>query len=331
MDIKIADNRLLEAMRFACAEARKWMGATSPNPAVGAVALGTEGQILAVKSHCRAGEAHAEAALIDHCRNENMLDQVAALCVTLEPCNHHGRTPPCVNAILESGIAQIAIGVRDPNPNVVGGGVERLIEAGLTVAFDVNEDECRQLIAPFAYSVQTGKPWITIKRAFDRGGSPIPPPGQRTFTSPESLKLAHRLRKKADAIIVGSGTILVDDPLFTVRYVPDHPGKRRWLAIIDRRRRVPQNYLAEAAERGLDAIVYETVEMALEDLKNKRARDVLVEAGPILSQAMFDSHLWCMSVTIEQGDPDRIEVDFNPSEPMPFAPDSFRWDWSLPG
>jgi diaminohydroxyphosphoribosylaminopyrimidine deaminase / 5-amino-6-(5-phosphoribosylamino)uracil reductase len=138
------------------------------------------------------------------------------------------------------------------------------------------------------------------------------------------------LRKKSDAIMAGSGTILVDDPLFTVRYVPDHAGKRRQLAIIDRRKRVPQNYIAEAAGRGLDAAVYPDIETALADLTNKGVRDVLVEAGPILSQAMFDSHLWCMSVTIHKGDPDRVEVQFNPREPMPFTTDQFRWEWFLP-
>ena len=195
--------------------------------------------------------------LIEYCRAQNLLDQVHTLCVTLEPCNHQGRTPPCTEAIIESGIRHVAVGTRDPNPHVKGGGIERLQQAGVDVVCGVNEEECKQLIAPFAYSVQTGKPWITIKRAFDAKGSPIPPPGQKTFTSPESLKLAHQLRKKSDAIMAGSGTILVDDPLFTVRYVPDHENKRRRLAIIDRRRRVPQNYLAEAAGRGLDATVYD--------------------------------------------------------------------------
>lgn len=331
MDHKIPENRLSEALRRAAAEARKWLGATSPNPAVGAVALNAEGEILAVAAHRRAGEAHAEAALLALCRAQNMVLQIHTICVTLEPCNHQGLTPPCTEAIIHAGIKYVAIGARDPNPDVAGGGVERLRQAGIDVTEGIDEDECRQLITSFSYSVQTGKPWITIKRALDHSGSAIPPPGQKTFTSIESLRLAHRLRKKADAIIAGSGTILVDDPLFTVRYVPDYPHKRRWLAIIDRRRRVPENYLAAAAERGFDAVVYDTIETALEDLKNKGARDVLVEAGPELSQAMFDYHLWCMSVTVRQGDSDRIDVDFNSRETMPFATEKFRLEWFLPG
>ncbi len=330
MDSIIGQNSLSEGMHRAAAEGRKWMGATAPNPAVGAAALDAEGNILAVAAHRRAGEAHAETALLELCRAQNIMLKVHTVCVTLEPCNHHGRTPPCSEALIRAGIKRVAIGTCDPNPQVAGGGAEKLREAGIEVIEGIEEEECKQLIVPFSYSVQTGKPWITIKRAFDKNGSAIPPPGQKTFTSPESLKLSHQLRKKAHAIIAGSGTILTDDPLFTVRYVPDYPEKRRWLAIIDRRQRVPDQYLAAASERGFDVMVYETIEIALEDLNNKGVRDVLVEAGPQLSDAMFDYQLWCMSVTVHQNDPDMIEVGFNPRESMPFATDKFRWEWFLP-
>ena len=331
MDQAISENKLIDAMRRAAVEAHKWIGATSPNPAVGAVALNAEGEILAASCHQRAGSMHAEAEVIEYCRRENLLSRVHTLCSTLEPCNHQGQTPPCTEAIIKSGIRHVAIGTRDPNPSVKGGGVEYLQQSGIDVICGVAEEECKHLIASFAYSVKTNKPWITIKRAFDRSGSPIPPPGQKTFTSPESLKLAHSLRKMSDAIMAGSGTILVDDPLFTVRYVPDFPGKRRHLAIIDRRKRVPENYLIDAAGRGLDAAVYDSIEAALKDLTAKGVRNILVEAGPILSQAMFDSQLWCMSVSIHADDPDRVEVNFNPNEPIPFATDKFNWEWFLPG
>lgn len=318
-------------MRRAAAEARKWLGATSPNPAVGAVALDATGKILAVTAHRRAGDAHAEAALLELCRAQNKILQIHTLCVTLEPCNHQGLTPPCTEALIHAGIKHIAIGTRDPNAKVAGGGLEWLQASDIDVTIGIEEEECRQLIVPFAYSVATGKPWITIKRALDRAGSAIPPPGQKTFTSTESLRLAHRLRKKADAIIAGSGTILTDDPLFTVRYVPDYQNKKRWLAIIDRRRRVPENYIAAATERGFQVVVYETIESALEELGKKNVRDVFVEAGPALSQAMFNYQLWCMSVTVRQGDPDQVDVTFNPRETMPFTPEKFRWEWFLPG
>lgn len=226
----LSESTIIETMRLACAEARKWLGATSPNPPVGAAALDSEGKILALTAHQRAGELHAEAVLIEQCRRQNLLHLIDTLCITLEPCNHHGRTPPCTEAIIAAGIKRVALGARDPNPHVKGGGIERLKQAGIEVISGINEDECRQLISSFAYAVQTGKPFVTLKRAFDPHGSMIPPPGQKVFTSPGSLRFAHRLRKKSDAILTGSGTILADNPLFTVREIPDFPGKRRfWL------------------------------------------------------------------------------------------------------
>lgn len=317
-------------MRQAAFAARKWMGATSPNPPVGAVALDSSGKILATAAHQRAGMAHAEALLIEECRKQNFLSQVETLCVTLEPCNHHGLTPPCSEAIIQSGIKKVVIGTRDPNPKVTGGGVEKLRSAGIEVITGVAEEECRQLIHAFAYYVQTGKVWLTVKRAINSEGSMIPPVGQKTFTSSDSLKLAHLLRKKADAILTGSGTILADHPLFTVRHVADQPDKRRWLAILDRRGRVPDDYIGAAAKRGLDIIIYQDLGEALRDLARKGAQDVLAEAGPALSQSLLDSGLWTMSVTIRQGLTDKIDVALNTHQALPLDPQQFRWDYVLP-
>jgi len=331
MDRKLPADTTTKAMSRACAEARKWLGSTSPNPAVGAAALDANGKVIAVGAHKRAGEAHAEVGLLVRAHEEGWLQKIDTLCVTLEPCNHHGRTPPCSEAILKAGIRHVAIGARDPNPQAAGG-AERLRQAGIEVMEDVAADECRQLLHAFAYSTQTGKPWITIKRAFTKSGSMTPPLGQKTFTSPESLRLAHRLRKKADAIITGSGTVLADNPLFTVRHVTDHPGKRRGLIVMDRRHRVPENYLAAARERSLDPTdAHDSIEAVVHDLGAKGIRDVLVEAGPTFSQAMLDSGLWCMDVSIHEGDPDRIEVKFNSRITLPFAADQFNWEWFLPG
>ncbi len=260
----LPESVLKKGMEVACAEARKWLGATSPNPAVGAAALDGDGKILAVAAHQKPGEMHAEAALIKHCRDEFILRHVHTLCVTLEPCNHHGRTPPCTEAIIQSGIKYVVIGTRDPNPEVKGAGIERLQETGIEVVSGINEEECRHLIHAFSHSVKTTKPWVTVKRAFDSKGSMIPPPGKKVFTSHStSLQLAHRLRKKSDAILTGSGTILADNPVFTVRYVPDFEGKRRILGILDRRGRVPQEYVKAAHERGLMSIVFQNLDSCL--------------------------------------------------------------------
>ena len=307
------------ALRRACAEARLWLGATSPNPPVGAVALDEKGEILAVAAHCRAGGDHAEAALLKLCRAQNLMPRVHTLCVTLEPCNHHGRTPPCAEAIIEVGIRRVVVGARDPNPHVQGGGCDRLRQAGVEVIEGVEAELCRQLIHAFAFHAQTGKVFVTVKRAFDTQGSMIPPAGQKVFTSPESLVLAHRLRKKADAIVTGSGTVLADNPLFTVRHVPDHEGKRRILAVLDRRGRISSDAIERAARGGLDVVRYETLAACFVDLERRGVRDVLVEAGPLLSQSVLASSEWAMCVDIYKGAVDQIETRFNPAINFPFG------------
>jgi len=128
----------------------------------------------------------------------------------------------------------------------------------------------------------------------------IPPPGQKTFTSETSLTHAHALRRRADAILTGSGCILADDPAFTVRRVPDHPGKSRILAILDRRRRVPDAYFAAARARGLEPRRYEGLEAALDELGAEGALEVLVEAGPTLRRAVLESGLWDEEVIFQQ-------------------------------
>jgi diaminohydroxyphosphoribosylaminopyrimidine deaminase/5-amino-6-(5-phosphoribosylamino)uracil reductase len=317
-------------MLLAAAGARRWLGATSPNPPVGAAALDNKGRILAIAAHRKAGEEHAETSLLRQAREQGFLEKIHTLCVTLEPCNHHGRTPPCADAIIAAGIRHVAVGIRDPNPRVAGGGIEKLRQAGMNVTEGVEEETCRRLIYAFAFFARHGRPWITVKRAFDEHGSMIPPPGQKTFAAPESLRLAHRLRKRADAILTGSGTLLADSPAFTVRHVPDHPGKSRILAILDRRRRVPDNDLTRARVNGLTPVIYADMQAALDDLARRGVREVLVEAGPALSQAVLDSGLWTMDVAIHKGRPDRVECRFNPACPPPFNTAIWNWENMLP-
>ncbi|MDR3425321.1 MAG: bifunctional diaminohydroxyphosphoribosylaminopyrimidine deaminase/5-amino-6-(5-phosphoribosylamino)uracil reductase RibD [Alphaproteobacteria bacterium] len=306
------------ALLAACQEARRWLGATAPNPPVGAAALDEKGEIIALAAHQKAGGDHAEAALLKLCRAQEDLPRLHTLCVTLEPCNHTGRTPPCTEAIIAAGVRRVVIGARDPNPFVTGGGVERLRQAGIEVIENVENEACRRLIHAFAFHANTGRPFVTVKRAFDAQGSMIPPVGQKTFTSPESLSLAHRLRKKADAILTGSGTILADHPMFTIRHVPDHPDKRRILAILDRRGRVPKTYIEKAAERGLDVVIYQSLDSCIFDLENRGIRDVLVESGPTLSRFVLDSPFWTMKVDIHHNVEDRIEIGFNQNAKITF-------------
>lgn len=304
------------AMRAACSAARRWLGATTPNPAVGAAALASDGRLLGVAAHQRAGAAHAEAALLGQLMTQGLLAQVDMLCVTLEPCNHHGRTPPCCDAIIAAGIKQVVVGARDPNPQVAGGGIERLRAAGVTVSVGIEAERCAALLYGFSRRVTSGKPWVTVKRALDETGGMVPPPGQKTFTSLESLRLAHRLRKRADAILTGSGTILADNPCFTVRHVPDYPGKQRMLAILDRRRRVPQSYLDGAAARGFLPKIYDDLAQAIDDLGQHGVNDVLVEAGPQVTAAILAGTNWTQDIVIQKGQPDRIMVQTNPVYPQ---------------
>jgi diaminohydroxyphosphoribosylaminopyrimidine deaminase / 5-amino-6-(5-phosphoribosylamino)uracil reductase len=320
---------LSEAMQRACREARHWLGATSPNPAVGAVALDEQGKILAAASHRRAGEDHAEAALLKLCRDQNLMPRVHTMVVTLEPCNHVGRTLPCSESIIKSGIRHVVVGTRDPNPVVTGGGCERLRQAGIDVIEGIETESCRRLIHAFAFFSLTGKPFVTVKRAFDERGSMIPPKGQKTFTSQESLTLAHRLRKKADAIVTGSGTILADNPLFTVRHVEDYPGKRRILAILDRRGRVPQDYMNQAAERRLDAIAYQDLDFCFSDLAHRGVQDVLVECGPHLSQSILNSPHWTMCIDVHKEKTEITNVLFNNIK-IPFNINEIDIDSLLP-
>jgi diaminohydroxyphosphoribosylaminopyrimidine deaminase / 5-amino-6-(5-phosphoribosylamino)uracil reductase len=298
------------AMKAALAAARPFEGATAPNPPVGCALLDRAGNVLVAAGHSGAGKPHAEAAAIESAREAGVADRIHTVVVTLEPCNHHGRTPPCTEAILATPAQHVVIGVADPNPNVAGGGAERLRSAGLLVDFlKGDRRQLERLIAPFKKRVITGLPFVTVKQAISRNGNMVPPAGQKTFTSQGSLMIAHALRRRADAIFTGSGTVLADDPQFTVRLMPDHLDKRRKLIILDRRRRVPQRYLDDATARGFDVVVADDFEQALRDVAEAGALEVLVEAGPqVLAHALATS-FWDEHVKITQTDAeDRVEI-----------------------
>ncbi len=316
------------AMRQALTEARRWIGATSPNPPVGAAALDGEGTILAVAAHQRAGQPHAEPSVLAVCQEKGCAERIHTLVVTLEPCAHTGRTPPCTETILRAKIPHVVVGTTDPNPRVCGQGIARLREAGVSVTVGVEEEACRWLIHAFAHPHVTGKPWITLKRAFTPNGSMIPPKGQTTFTSRDSLRLAHRLRKKVDAIITGSGTILADDPSFTVRHVPDHPDKKRFLCLLDRRHRIPDSYLDAARQRGFDLLLPDSIDEALAMLTARGVQDILVEAGPSLSDAFLEKANLIFDIT--QGNPDSYTFKLSLDPACGLSEASFSLDTILP-
>jgi diaminohydroxyphosphoribosylaminopyrimidine deaminase / 5-amino-6-(5-phosphoribosylamino)uracil reductase len=323
---ELSPQLILRAFSRALELARAHEGATAPNPPVGCLLLDPYGRELASGAHRRAGLPHAEAEAIAQTHAAGLADKVHTVVVTLEPCNHHGRTPPCAEAILATGARQVWIACRDPNPQVKGGGAERLRAAGLRVNFLSELDhpsahfvlaEAERLIAPFAKRVRMGLPFITIKQAISSLGSMVPAVGQKTFTSIASLELAHRLRRRADAILTGSGTVLADDPLFTVRLIPDHPDKHRMLVLLDRRRRIPELYMDAARQRGFSVHLADDVHEALQTIGAAKGMEVLVEAGPTVTTHLLSAGLWDEHVLIEQAanadGTDRVTVRCQPA------------------
>lgn len=302
-------------MRMAINAAEQFLGATAPNPPVGAIALDKNGEVLLGAGHQGAGFPHAEAKVLDLAAKLGKIKEIYTLVITLEPCNHQGRTPACTEGILKhKNIRRVVFGCKDPNPKVKGGGAARLKDAGIEVIEGVLEQECKFLARGFFQLSQHKKPWVILKQAIDEKGSMLPPPGQKTFTSSASLFYAHELRKKSDAIWTGSGTILADDPEFTVRLLPDHPGKKRHLLISDRRRRVPEAWLKKATANGFLPFFPSTFEEGLNYLGEKGALQVLVEAGPELHNAWQMSGLWNESVVIKKDKEDSIDIQFHEEE-----------------
>ncbi|MEI6096686.1 MAG: bifunctional diaminohydroxyphosphoribosylaminopyrimidine deaminase/5-amino-6-(5-phosphoribosylamino)uracil reductase RibD [Alphaproteobacteria bacterium] len=300
---------LAAAFRNAIDLAAAHEGATAPNPCVGCVLLDAGGETLAAAAHLGAGQAHAEARAIAMAQAAGVAGRIATVVVTLEPCDHHGHTGPCSDAILATPAREVWYGLLDPNSNAAGG-AERLRRAGLTVRSlaelrhaerDRLLTDATRLLAPFATRVRLGRPFVTVKQAVNISGSMIPNAGQKTFTGPDALRLAHRLRRRADAILTGSGTILADRPEFTVRHLPDIPGKSRILCILDRRGRVDAAYLSEAQRRGFRTRIESDLVTALHALGDAGCNEVLVEAGPTLLSTVRQDGLWDEWVLIEAG------------------------------
>ena len=190
-------------------------GRTSPNPMVGAVVLDRDGLLVGEGFHARAGEAHAEVMALAQAGERA---RGGTLYVTLEPCCHHGRTPPCTEAILRAGLARVVVAMADPNPLVDGGGIARLRLSGVPVDCGVAEGAARALNRAFLHRLHTGRPYAILKWAMSLDGRTALPNGSSQWISgPEARQWVHRLRAGCDAVIVGGGTVRADDPLLTSR------------------------------------------------------------------------------------------------------------------
>lgn len=288
-------------------------GRPSPNPHVGAVvAKGRE--VLAIGHHERAGEAHAEVAAL---RQVGDRARGATLYVTFEPCNHHGRTGPCTEAVLEAGLARVVVGCRDPAPHVPGA-IERLRAAGVEVEVGVREAEATELIADFEKHFTTGLPWVTLKAAVTLDGRMATRTGDsKWITGERARREAHRLRDRSDAVMVGVGTVLADDPELTVRMVP---GRNPLRIVLDTQLRIPSTakVLSAPSERptlvfhgpdapnerrdALAAVGAEPISVpvnpagldldaVLRELGRRSVVRLLVEGGPTLSASLFERGL----------------------------------------
>lgn len=233
-------------MRRALELARRGEGRTRPNPPVGAVIV-RDGTIVGEGFHPAAGEPHAEIFAL---RQAGALARGATLYVTLEPCCHTGRTGPCAAAVIAAGIARVVVGTRDPNPRVDGGGIEQLRAAGIAVESGVLGAECRRLIAPFAKHVTTGLPFVTLKAGITLDGAVATASGESQWiTGAVSRAAAHRLRERSDAIMVGVGTVLADNPRLTTR-LAEGEGRNPLRIVVDSQLRTPPGaaLLAEPGE-----------------------------------------------------------------------------------
>jgi len=234
-------------MKMALTLARKGVGFTSPNPAVGAV-LVKDHRLVGKGYHRKAGSPHAE---IEAIRDAGSLAPGATLFVTLEPCNHTGRTPPCTRAVLQAGIRRVVAAMRDPNPDVAGGGLNFLRENGVETTVGVLEKEALVLNEAFVKFVRTKRPFVTAKCAATLDGRIAARTGDAHWVSGErSRNHVHRLRHAVDAILVGVGTVIQDDPLLTTR-IPGKKGIHPKRIILDTRLSIPEE--AKVLRHGTDS------------------------------------------------------------------------------
>lgn len=221
---------MLEALRLA----EQGVGKVEPNPAVGCV-LVSHGKLIGSGYHARFGEAHAERAAIGQARllgNENRLSGCTAY-VTLEPCCHHGKTPPCTDALLNIGVGRVVVAVEDPFAAVSGKGIGLLRSAGIQVDVGLEAEAAVQLNAAYFKRLATGFPWVIAKWAMSLDGRIATSTGHSQWISSEaSRQWVHQLRSRVDAILVGRGTAIEDDPLLTARLPDDQPPSRTALRVV---------------------------------------------------------------------------------------------------
>ena len=305
-------------MNLALNLARGTLGQTSPNPVVGAV-LVKDGQIIGMGAHLRAGEPHAEVHAVQMAG-----DQVkgSTLYVTLEPCSHYGKTPPCSDLIIKSGVKKVFVATTDPNPQVAGTGIERMTKAGIEVKVGILQEEARDLNKIFFYNIQTGLPYVTLKSAASLDGKTATVTGEsKWITGEESRADVHHLRHQHDGIMVGINTVLKDNPSLTTRLLVG--GKNPIRIILDTHLRTPldaqviidqqaptwivtgaevdQNRVSQFSELGIEVLKMESQKISIKEmivvLGKRGITSLFVEGGAEVHGSFLKEHAFQQIIT----------------------------------
>lgn len=218
------------AMERALAAADGVRASTSPNPWVGCAVVDGAGQVVGIGATQPPGGAHAEVVAL---RQAGDRARGATVVCTLEPCAHHGRTPPCVDALRQAGVARVVVGVLDPDPNVAGRGADALRAAGVDVSVGLAAERVEAQLAPYLKHRRSGRPWVVLKLAATVDGRIAAPDGSSSWLTGELSRAdVHRLRAESDAVLVGAGTVRADDPRLTVRGADGRPLGRQPLRVV---------------------------------------------------------------------------------------------------
>jgi diaminohydroxyphosphoribosylaminopyrimidine deaminase / 5-amino-6-(5-phosphoribosylamino)uracil reductase len=280
MSTPLSSSVLAEAMDLAIGLGQRARQIAPPNPWVGAVILDRTGALIGQGSTRAPGEAHAEVvALADAGDAANG----ATLVVTLEPCGHHGRTPPCVDAIIAAGIERVVVGVEDPDPNVRGAGIEQLRNAGIDVIVGVERDAVEEGLRAYLHHRTTGLPYVVVKLAATLDGRTAAPDGSSKWITAEPARQdVAALRARCDAILVGAGTVRRDDPALTARTTPAP-------------HRQPQRFVLGEIPDGAKVLPAESLngdlERVLADLGQRGIIELLVEGGATTAHAFMAAGL----------------------------------------
>ncbi len=322
--LKTADR---EHLQRALELAESGRGKVSPNPLVGAVIV-RDGEAIGEGFHARLGELHAERAALADCEGRGEDPAGATMYVTLEPCAHQGRQPPCVDAILDAGIGRVVVASDDPSEKAAGRGPGMLRDGGVRVDFAAGEEAtaARLLNQPFRKHARTGLPLVTLKLAMSLDGQTTTAPSDSPWISgPESQQLVHRWRAESDAIAAGIGTVIADNPLLTARPDPSgvpyaHMGSKKRTGaprqpiriVFDRQARLPvdsqllttldvspvlvvvsptadQDRVGALRDAGAEILVADDIESALADLGRRNVTSLFLEGGRTLASAFLQS------------------------------------------